>query len=70
MSTAAKSFDDALDFMPERTGGRGPFETVSAFFRALGEGLEAQARYQRNVAHGMPATDAAKKAFDDTFSGR
>lgn len=70
MSTATKSFDDALDFMPATTGGRGPFEKVRAFFNALGEGLEAQARYQHNVARGMRATDAARKAFDETFVDR
>jgi len=70
MSTATKSFDDALDFMPATTGGRGPLKTARAFFHALGEGLEAQARYQRNVARGMNATDAARKAFDETFANR
>ena len=69
MST--KTYDTALDFMPARvTRGKGFRANVRSFFAALVEGLEAQNRYERNVARGLTPANAAAKAFDDTYAAR
>jgi hypothetical protein len=71
MST--KPFDGALD-APRRLNSAGEprplHNTVALFFRAIGEGLAAQCRYQTLVARGVPADQAVGIAFNETFGKR
>ncbi len=70
-TTAPKSFDSALDFMPVvTTGGKGPLSAIKIFFSGITEGLEAQRRYQQHVADGMRSSEAAAQAFDIASKAR
>lgn len=64
---ATKSFDAALDFLPETKAvrkGPGLFKVLKAVVEAFEEGRQAEARYRELVARGIRHEDAARKVFD------
>lgn len=63
MST--KTYDDALDFLPQgKTGNGGKFlSTLKLIAQALREGRNAEANYKREIARGTEPSKAAAKAF-------
>ncbi len=63
---ATKSFDSALDFLPEQKarGEVGFFGLVRAVLEAFEEGRVAEAKYRDLVAHGVSHEDAARKVFE------
>lgn len=61
-----KTFDDALDFLPEqRTGGfKRMTGAIAKFVKGIDQGLSAQAHYNRLTARGMAPAEAARKVLD------
>jgi hypothetical protein len=63
---ATKSFDAALDFMPEAKASKrasGFLSTLKVVYEAFEEGRVAEARYHALVAHGVPHDVAARRVF-------
>jgi hypothetical protein len=70
MSTI-KSFDDALDFYPEKGSdsalsrlGR----AVHLYWRGLCDGLAAAGTYKELIRRGVPHDEAVHKVFDEHFA--
>ena len=64
---ATKSFDAALDFLPEvKAAHKGPglFSVLKTIVEAFGEGRYAEAKYRDLVAHGVSHEVAARKVFE------
>lgn len=63
MST--KSFESALDFMPDTHSGKGGASrnVFKLILEAFNEGREAEATYRREIARGTHPAKAAAKAF-------
>ena len=67
----SKSFDTALDFLPEtKVGKRGPrlFSMFNTLIEAFEEARAAESQYRELVAHGMPHEQAARKVFERTYT--
>lgn len=63
-----KSYDDALDFMPEtRTRGPRLLSTLKVLVEAFKEGREAEARYHELIARGVAHDEAARAVFERTY---
>lgn len=65
----SKSFDEALDFLPNAVASNIPrtgrlWAGVQSFFVAIRDGLEAQHQYKLRTSRGIPSALAAKAAFD------
>lgn len=63
---ATKSFDTALDFLPEVKSvrsGPGLFSVLKAMVEAFGEGRQAESEYRELVARGVRHEDAARHVF-------
>ncbi len=65
----SKSFDDALDFLPNAGASNIPltrrlWSGVQSFVVAIHDGLEAQHQYHLRTSRGIPPAVAAKAAFD------
>ena len=66
MST--KSYDAALDFMPDEATARpGLFARIKEYAAATKNGLEAWREYERLTAAGIAPDKAARKAFERHF---
>ena len=67
---ATKSFDTALDFLPEAksvrngAGAMGVMGVLKAVVEAFDEGRTAEARYHDLVARGVSHEAAARKVFE------
>ncbi len=71
MST--NTIDTALDFMPAERKARGPhgvFNSIRAFFAAIGQGIDAAHRYERLTTRGTPPQKAVEIVFRDHFADR
>lgn len=69
---ATKSYDAALDFLPEaqvaKTGPRG-LSLLKKVFEAFEEGRCAEANYRALVARGVPHAEAARKVLQTSYKG-
>ncbi len=70
---ATKLYDTALDFMPDAKPaktGRGILGTAKIIIEAFADARNASARYDSLVNRGVPASKAARMAFDTVYEQR
>jgi hypothetical protein len=67
-----KSYDAALDFMPEAKAAKGNPRSVSllrTLIEAFEEGRAAEADYRALVARGVPHAQAARRVLEASYKG-
>ena len=68
-----KTFDDAMDFLPERQNRTGGFRrmigVIGKIAKGIDQGLTAQAHYNRLTARGMAPAEAARTVLDQDLKG-
>lgn len=64
----SKSFNSALDFMPEAKTGHGGFwNSLNLLLEAIADGRRAESDYRRLTASGVDPSTAAGIVFNQTY---